>query len=137
MYHGEFLGARVAIKQLFSSFIDPSNLDEFSREVTLLHKLKHPHVLTFYGISRRDVYCFIVTEYCPYALDAILSGGRVADDVLRGANGKPRQTPRLTVAARTTILYQVALALQYLHAERVLTPRPEAGQHFAGPGLHR
>ena len=32
---------RVAIKQLFSSFIDPSNLDEFSREVTLLHKLKH------------------------------------------------------------------------------------------------
>jgi len=120
VYHGEFLGARVAIKQLFSSFIDPSNLDEFSREVTLLHKLKHPHVLTFYGISRRDVYCFIVTEYCPYALDAILSGGRVADDVLRGANGKPRQTPRLTVAARTTILYQVALALQYLHAERVL-----------------
>ena len=104
----------------FRSFIDPSNLDEFSREVTLLHKLKHPHVLTFYGISRRDVYCFIVTEYCPYALDAILSGGRVADDVLRGANGKPRQTPRLTVAARTTILYQVALALQYLHAERVL-----------------
>ena len=73
VYHGEFLGARVAIKQLFSSFIDPSNLDEFSREVTLLHKLKHPHVLTFYGISRRDVYCFIVTEYCPYALDAILS----------------------------------------------------------------
>ena len=61
-----------------------------------------------------------MTEYCPYALDAILSGGRVADDVLRGANGKPRQTPRLTVAARTTILYQVALALQYLHAERVL-----------------
>ena len=53
-------------------------------------------------------------------LDAILSGGRVADDVLRGANGKPRQTPRLTVAARTTIFYQVALALQYLHAERVL-----------------
>ena len=42
VYHGEFLGARVAIKQLFSSFIDPSNLDEFSREVTLLHKLKHP-----------------------------------------------------------------------------------------------
>ena len=120
VYTGEFMGARVAIKQLFSSFIDPSNLDEFSREVTLLHKLKHPHVLTFYGISRRDVYCFIVTEYCPYALDAILSGGRVADDVLRGANGKPRQTPRLTVAARTTILYQVALALQYLHAERVL-----------------
>ena len=61
-----------------------------------------------------------MTEYCPYALDAILSGGRVADDVLRGANGKPRQTPRLTVAARTTIFYQVALALQYLHAERVL-----------------
>jgi len=116
VYQGEFLGARVAIKQLFSSFIDPSNLDEFSREVTLLHKLKHPHVLTFYGISRRDVYCFIVTEYCPYALDALLSGARNADDVV----AKTTSRPRLTTAARKTILLQVSLALQYLHAERVL-----------------
>ena len=68
--------ALVAISSSFSSFIDPSNLDEFRAEVTLLHKLKHPHDPTrSLGISRRDVYCFIVTEYCPYALDAILSGG--------------------------------------------------------------
>ena len=64
---------QVAIKQLYSSFIDPHDLAEFSREVTLLHRLKHPHVLTFYGISRREMYCFIVTEFCPYALDAVLA----------------------------------------------------------------
>ena len=51
-----------------------------SREVTLLHKLKHPHVLTFYGISKR---CLLLHRdgVLPLCLDAILSGGRVADDV--------------------------------------------------------
>ena len=117
VYEGEFLGARVAIKQLFSSFIDPSDLDEFSREVTLLHKLKHPHVLTFYGISRRDVYCFIVTEHCPYALDALLRGEAPA---ARRGTGRAARPPRLSVNDRSLILFQVALALTYLHAERVL-----------------
>lgn len=112
MYKGEYIGAVVAIKQLYSTFIDPHNLDEFSREVTLLHKLKHPHVLTFYGIARRDVYCYIVTEFCPYALDAILCGGRGKD-----ASKPP---PRLSVVRRVRIAHEVALALAYLHAERVL-----------------
>ena len=116
VYKGEYIGAVVAIKQLYSTFIDPSNLDEFSREVTLLHKLKHPHVLTFYGIARRDVYCYIVTEFCPYALDAILSGkpGNETD----GFHFK--QPPRLSVARRVKIAHEVSLALAYLHAERVL-----------------
>ncbi|KAH8048781.1 hypothetical protein JL721_11869 [Aureococcus anophagefferens] len=117
VYEGEFLGARVAIKQLFSSFIDPSDLDEFSREVTLLHKLKHPHVLTFYGISRRDVYCFIVTEHCPYALDALLRGEAPA---ARRGTGRAARPPRLSVNDRSLILFQVALALRVPPAERVL-----------------
>ena len=80
VWRGEYLGATVAVKQLYSSFMDPSNLDEFSREVTLLHQLKHPHVLTFYGISRRDLYVYIVTEFCPFALDLILKAPAVTDD---------------------------------------------------------
>lgn len=112
VYKGEYIGAVVAIKQLYSTFIDPSNLDEFSREVTLLHKLKHPHVLTFYGIARRDVYCYIVTEFCPFALDAILCGA--------SGNDASRPPPRLSVVRRVRIAHEVALALAYLHAERVL-----------------
>eukprot|EP00635_Sarcinochrysidales_sp_CCMP3193_P005050 CAMPEP_0118905194 /NCGR_PEP_ID=MMETSP1166-20130328/9325_1 /TAXON_ID=1104430 /ORGANISM="Chrysoreinhardia sp, Strain CCMP3193" /LENGTH=840 /DNA_ID=CAMNT_0006844463 /DNA_START=172 /DNA_END=2694 /DNA_ORIENTATION=+ len=112
VYKGEYIGAVVAIKQLYSTFIDPSNLDEFSREVTLLHKLKHPHVLTFYGIARRDVYCYIVTEFCPYALDAILSG--------KPGNESDKAPPRLSVSRRVRIAHEVSLALAYLHAERVL-----------------
>ncbi|KAH8094440.1 hypothetical protein JL720_4442 [Aureococcus anophagefferens] len=105
VYEGEFLGA-VAIKQLFSSFIDPSDLDEFSREVTLLHKLKHPTCSR--SASRRDVYCFIVTEHCPYALDALLRGEAPA---ARRGTGRAARPPRLSVNDRSLILFQVALAL--------------------------
>eukprot|EP00633_Aureoumbra_lagunensis_P003111 CAMPEP_0197288074 /NCGR_PEP_ID=MMETSP0890-20130614/4979_1 /TAXON_ID=44058 ORGANISM="Aureoumbra lagunensis, Strain CCMP1510" /NCGR_SAMPLE_ID=MMETSP0890 /ASSEMBLY_ACC=CAM_ASM_000533 /LENGTH=621 /DNA_ID=CAMNT_0042758471 /DNA_START=442 /DNA_END=2307 /DNA_ORIENTATION=- len=113
VYKGEYIGAVVAIKQLYSTYIDPSNLDEFSREVTLLHKLKHPHVLTFYGIARRDVYCYIVTEFCPYALDSILSGGR-------GNDPGTKAPPRLSVTHRVKIAHEVALALAYLHTEHLI-----------------
>lgn len=92
-------------------------------------------MLTFYGISRRDVYCFIVTEYCPYALDALLAGARVADDVL--ARGKSRPTPRLTVAARTTILYQVALALQSARPRPSFSRRAAASRRPAAAASRR
>ncbi|KAJ1445758.1 kinase-like domain-containing protein [Pelagophyceae sp. CCMP2097] len=123
VWRGEYLGATVAIKQLYSSFLDPTNLSEFSREVTLLHQLKHPHVLTFFGIARRDVYVYIVTEFCPYALDVILRAparDSAADDGAQLRGGGAQAMPRLSVLHRLKIAREVALALDYLHTERVL-----------------
>ena len=106
-----------------SNYLVPSSTrrtwTNFRREVTLLHKLKHPHVLTFYGISRRDVYCFIVTSTAP--MPWMRSCRVVGSPMMSTRCQWQAETDAATHSSgRTTILYQVALALQYLHAERVL-----------------
>eukprot|EP00658_Telonema_sp_P-2_P078467 TRINITY_DN7352_c0_g1_i1.p1 TRINITY_DN7352_c0_g1~~TRINITY_DN7352_c0_g1_i1.p1 ORF type:complete len:778 (+),score=106.26 TRINITY_DN7352_c0_g1_i1:2-2335(+) len=65
VYHGRFCSEHVVLKECYAEMIG-GDLDEFEREAAILHKLNHPRIVRFYGvtISSRSSQCFIVTEFC-------------------------------------------------------------------------
>ena len=48
IYSGYFGSDPIAAKSVFSQFL-LEDLGEVTKELTLLHKIKHPHIVTFYG----------------------------------------------------------------------------------------
>jgi serine/threonine protein kinase len=74
IFKAKFSNMDVAVKQLYSAMLDPSNLQEFKNETYLLSTLRHPSVVNFYGISvdgvTGDVY--IVTELACCSVNAPL-----------------------------------------------------------------
>ena len=62
---GRFQGSRVAIKEIFSTILatqDDGAMKEFYAETKMLETLKHPNVVTFYGVAAAEDHCYMVME---------------------------------------------------------------------------
>ena len=75
VFRGAYSGQAVAIKELFATLMNPSDLQEFKREAMLLASMRHPNIVMFYGVSHNEKSFYIVTEYCPTSLDKLLRRG--------------------------------------------------------------
>jgi serine/threonine protein kinase len=129
VYTAKLRGSDVAVKKLYSSTSDADILADFSQEVSIMTKLRHPHVLLFLGQfeHKREVFffffffsflltvpsgaclepgaLFIVFEYMPR--------GSVYDILHDPVIG-----PRLTFAAKMDIARQTAQGMNWLHLSK-------------------
>ncbi|MBN1284796.1 MAG: protein kinase [Anaerolineae bacterium] len=94
----------VAVKVLKTNLADePDFMERFNREVEVISRLEHPHILPVidYGESDNNVYLVM----------RLVRGGSLADRLKQGYL-PPEEANR--------ILYQVASALDYAHRQRVI-----------------
>ncbi|KAH8520389.1 hypothetical protein H0E87_001724 [Populus deltoides] len=101
VYKGEMLGRTVAIKRLH-----PNNMQgqsEFQKEVQVLGKLQHPHLVTLLGACPEA--WSLVYEYLP--------NGSLQDRLFQKNNIAP-----LTWKIRTRIVAEISSALCFLHSSK-------------------
>ncbi|CAK7331562.1 unnamed protein product [Dovyalis caffra] len=101
VYKGEMLGRTVAIKMLH-----PNNMQgqsEFQKEVQVLGKLQHPHLVTLLGACPEA--WSLVYEYLP--------NGSLQDRLFQKSNISP-----LTWQIRTRIIAEISSALCFLHSSK-------------------
>ncbi|KAI9402253.1 hypothetical protein POPTR_001G239100v4 [Populus trichocarpa] len=101
VYKGEMLGRTVAIKRLH-----PNNMQgqsEFQKEVQVLGKLQHPHLVTLLGACPEA--WSLVYEYLP--------NGSLQDRLFQKNNIAP-----LTWKIRTRIIAEISSALCFLHSSK-------------------
>ncbi|KAJ8770975.1 hypothetical protein K2173_022876 [Erythroxylum novogranatense] len=101
VYKGEMLGRTVAIKQLH-----PHNMQgqsEFHKEVQVLGKLQHPHLVTLLGACPEA--WSLVYEYLP--------SGSLHDRLFTKSN-----IPPLTWKIRSRIIAEISSALCFLHSSK-------------------
>lgn len=79
VYRGMYSGQDVAIKRIVVSQWDRSAfMTSFRREAAILSRLHHPNIVRFFGVSIRpedrnnSATFFIITEFCPSSLGAML-----------------------------------------------------------------
>lgn len=98
------MGRDVAIKLLPSTFThEESFLERFYREVEIIAKLQHPHILPVYDFGEYDG--------LPYIVMAYLSGGTLADSINAG-NMTPREIGKT--------IRQIGDALDFAHSKGIL-----------------
>lgn len=85
---------------------DPLAFNLFKREANALKKLKHPNIVTFYGLYQDRDFHFLLQEYID---------GPSLKDILRQRRGKP-----LPINEALTYLKTLSSALGYAHANRVV-----------------
>jgi len=95
---------QVAIKVIDKSALQPKQLQKLYREVRILKKLDHPHIIKLYEVLESDDQLFLVLEY--------VSGGELYDFLI--AQGKMKERD-----ARTRFL-QIMSALLYCHSRRII-----------------
>jgi Tol biopolymer transport system component/tRNA A-37 threonylcarbamoyl transferase component Bud32 len=100
------VGRKVAVKVLPSHFLqDQTFLKRFTREVEVIARLQHPHILPIYDFGEQDG--------MPYIVMAYLTGGTLADRIRESGAGLPPDE-----AAR--LLDQVAGALDFAHQKGII-----------------
>ena len=94
-------GNPVCVKQLFSALIDPSDMNEFIHEASVLAELVHPQIVRFYGVAVDGERMYIVTELCSGSLESFIS-----DQASKGG---------LSARAKMNILLQISRGMEYVH----------------------
>jgi serine/threonine protein kinase len=98
------MGRKVALKILPRHFMhDPDFLERFEREVEVISRLEHPHILPIYDYGESDG--------VPYIAMRFLGGGSMAQLIRRGV-------PKLAEIAKP--FNQVAEALDYAHQQGII-----------------
>ncbi|XP_057378466.1 serine/threonine-protein kinase SIK3-like isoform X2 [Daphnia carinata] len=90
---------QVAIKIVDKTKLDDDNLRKIYREVEVMKKLKHPHIIKLYQVMQTDKMLYLVTEYVP--------GGEIFDYLV--ANG------RMTEKEARRVFKQILAAVGYCH----------------------
>ncbi len=97
-------GRQVAIKMLSPELSTAMGSERFQREIRLLARLQHPHILPLYDSGEADGMLFFVMPF-------------VEGDSLRE---RLRRTGAFTCADAARLLRQIADALDYAHARNVI-----------------
>ena len=95
----KFRGLRLAAKFLHDMILSDYNCQQFTREMTIAAKIRHPNLLLFIGATREGE-AVILTELMPTSLRRELQN---------------KVMPRVQI---TSIAQDVACALRYLHQWR-------------------
>lgn len=99
------MGREVAIKVLPSALMHDSNFAErFLREVDIIARLQHPHILPVYDFGEQDE--------MPYIVMAYIRGGTLSEKI--------KQQGPLSLPEVTRIVRQVADALDYAHSKGII-----------------
>ena len=98
------LHLQVAIKIVYKKLISKELLARQHREVHIMKKLQHPHIVRLYEVFESDEALYLVLEYVPCGelYDYLISRGRMKEK-----------------EARTKFL-QVMSALLYCHSRRIV-----------------
>ena len=101
----ESIGREVAVKVLLKSLVeqDESFLERFYREVQIVARLQHPHIL--------PVHDFGVHEGEPYIVMAYLKGGTLSDRIKQGP---------MSLSEVLAITAQIAGALDFAHRQGII-----------------
>ncbi|MBN1430487.1 MAG: SUMF1/EgtB/PvdO family nonheme iron enzyme [Anaerolineae bacterium] len=100
------IGREVAVKVLPTNFLqDRMFLERFSREVQVIAKLQHPHILPVYDFGEQDG--------LPYIVMAYMTGGTLSEHIK--ANGKNMP---LDEVAR--LISQIAQGLDFAHKKGII-----------------
>lgn len=98
-------GHTVALKVLQDSLAEYEDIVErFKREADIGRTLKHPHIVPVYDAGQFKTRMYIVMEY--------MQGGSLADVITR--------QPKITLGRTSEILTQIASALDYAHAKKIV-----------------
>lgn len=108
IFVGNYFGSRVALKEILASYMY-NDIEGLVREAKLLKQIKHPNVVTFFGICIDQERYFLVEEYLPRTLVDLLRDVRAA-----------KQQRQMTIFIRLSAAVQLCSALQYLHSLRIL-----------------
>ncbi|MBN1121190.1 MAG: protein kinase [Anaerolineae bacterium] len=104
--HQPSIDRDVAIKMLPAHLMqDRQFLDRFNREVQVIAKLQHPHILSVYDYGEYNGQPYIVMQYVPT--------GTLADIIIASAKGLP-----LVEVAR--LVEQIASALDFAHEKGIV-----------------
>lgn len=95
---------KVAIKIIDKSKLDEDNLKKIFREIQILMKLRHPHIIRLYQVMETEKMIYLVTEYA--------SGGEIFDFLV--------QTERLSELDACKIFHQIVAAVSYCHSRKVV-----------------
>ncbi|XP_049838712.1 serine/threonine-protein kinase SIK3 isoform X1 [Schistocerca gregaria] len=95
---------KVAIKIIDKTKLDEENLKKIFREIQIMRKLRHPHIIRLYQVMETEKMIYLVTEYA--------SGGEIFDHLV--ANG------RMTEKEARRVFAQIVAAVSYCHRRRVV-----------------
>lgn len=95
---------KVAIKIIDKSKLDEDNLKKIFREIQILMKLRHPHIIRLYQVMETEKMIYLVTEYA--------SGGEIFDFLVK--------TERLSEIEACKIFHQILAAVSYCHSRNVV-----------------
>ncbi|KYN37548.1 Serine/threonine-protein kinase SIK3 [Trachymyrmex septentrionalis] len=96
--------SKVAIKIIDKTKLNEENLAKIFREVHIMKRLRHPHIIRLYQVMETEKMIYLVTEYAP--------GGEIFDHLVR--NG------RMAEPEARRVFQQIVLAVHYLHQQRVV-----------------
>ncbi|KAL6076589.1 Constitutive triple response 4 [Balamuthia mandrillaris] len=107
VYKGTWRGTTVAIKKLLSEDMDdPSDYQEFIKEIEIMSKLRHPNVVQFLGACLQPPNICIVTEF--------LEKGNLAEVLKRDKDG----SEPLSWHKKIKMARQAAQGMNYLHQSK-------------------
>jgi 5'-AMP-activated protein kinase catalytic alpha subunit len=97
-------GERVAIKVLEKQMIsDVSDVERVAREIHILKKIRHPHIIQLYEIIETPKQLYLIMEYA--------SGGELFDFIVARSRVPEREACQL--------LLQIIGGVEYLHSLRI------------------
>lgn len=63
VYKADFFGTKVAVKSIENNTINEKLFEDFSKEVNILHKIRHPLMITMIGVTVSENKLNIIMEY--------------------------------------------------------------------------
>eukprot|EP00339_Tiarina_fusa_P004927 CAMPEP_0117026930 /NCGR_PEP_ID=MMETSP0472-20121206/19743_1 /TAXON_ID=693140 ORGANISM="Tiarina fusus, Strain LIS" /NCGR_SAMPLE_ID=MMETSP0472 /ASSEMBLY_ACC=CAM_ASM_000603 /LENGTH=482 /DNA_ID=CAMNT_0004734057 /DNA_START=39 /DNA_END=1487 /DNA_ORIENTATION=+ len=97
VWKGEWAGTGVAIKKILKADISEDDLEEFSTEILLVSKLRHPNIVQFLGACMEPEFCLVIE---------FMDRGTLFDCV---------QQNNLTWKLKANMCADVARGMMYLH----------------------